>query len=105
MIKKAHKIPKSLFLLAKRSQVVSSPLFTVRFSDQTQIPRFACVVSKKITKNAVQRNLLIRRVFSIIQKMQNLRPYLYFIYPNSEAAKVNFKHLEADLLGLCARIK
>lgn len=57
-------------LMAGKSAVLHTPLFMVRHVATTPgtTSRFSVVVSKKVAKSAVLRNLLRRRLYSAIKK-------------------------------------
>ncbi len=70
--------------------------------------RVAVVVSKKVEKTAVGRNLIRRRVYEVIRKNFELIPkkydYIFVIY-NSEVMKMPFSELEKMLGELVAESK
>lgn len=70
MLKKSNRIRSSNFVsILKEGVVATSPLFFVRIkinliSKQDKL--FSVVVSKKIAKTAVKRNLIRRKVYSLL---------------------------------------
>ncbi len=69
--------------------------------------RFTCVVSKKVIKKAVSRNLFKRRFFNIIQEIYEGLPsswaVVFFLKTGGE--KLTFKDLKKELLKIFENIK
>lgn len=63
--------------------------------------RIIITVSKKISKKAVVRNRIRRRVRPILRKfIPNLKPATYFIVAKPGAEKIKGKKLENELIRL-----
>ncbi len=77
MLPRKNRVPKAFFeeILGK-SLCVHTPLFSFRFKrlNQNTESSFAVVVSKKVAKTAVERNLLKRRIKSIVQDFLKNNP-------------------------------
>lgn len=86
--------------LKKQGRSSRTRFFSVRYaaSDQPE-PRIAVVVSTKISKKAVERNKLRRRVRSIIFKHLHSVPKRTDVafYANISAKKASFAELSKDL--------
>ena len=57
----------------------------------------ACVISKKTIKRAVDRNLVKRRVFSIMESVHLLRDGAYIIYPKTISLTTTYSHLAEEI--------
>ncbi len=112
MLPRKNRIPKSLFeSVFKRTKAIQGRYFKLRFLIVKDLPtgqagnkqsQFSFITSKTVSKKAVQRNLLRRRGYSIIQKnLKNIKtPLLAFFLFNKEAVGATYKELEADIISL-----
>ena len=70
--------------------------------------RVAVVVSKKVEKSAVKRNLIRRRVYEAIrinfEYLPKNRDYIFVVF-NSDVRKMKFSELEKILGGLVQESK
>jgi ribonuclease P protein component len=68
------------------------------------LPRFAVVVSKKQYKTSASRNLLKRRVFSLIQNnllvIDKFRFGKYIIFPKAPVEGISYDVLAQDIAAL-----
>lgn len=71
MLPQKNRIPRSLFeSVLKEGSVFHSPHLYFRVvKTQSGLSKFSFVVSKKVSKSAVSRNLLRRRGYSIIRSL------------------------------------
>lgn len=95
MLSRENKIPKIQYAsLLKKSKYFSIDGNTIRFSDIKDGPRFSIIISAKVSKKAVQRNL-IRRVFYNKIKDINKKPSkkAIFIYASKDFGKMNRKQI------------
>jgi len=92
--------------IIKRKDTVGDAYFVVYKLDQPTIPhlRFAVSVPKKYG-NAVQRNLIRRRIREIVAHAELKPNYDYFIVVKPNAAPLTFDEIRADLHKLFARAK
>lgn len=66
-------------------------------------PKYAVIVSKKVSKSAVTRNRIRRRVYEWIRlnQLKLSSKHLTLIYINSESvAKMSYKNLDAELQNI-----
>lgn len=71
------------------------------FLSEHNYPRFCLSTSKKILPKAVQRNLLKRKVYSIINVIkQKIKPFDYLIIPNPGVDQLNSDQLKKQLTNL-----
>ncbi len=104
MIKKAFRLPKNeIKFLQKKGDLSHSLFFIVKEKEnQGKNSKIAVVVSKKISKKAVIRNLIRRRTyeaFRIILKEENLNPKKDFIFIAKKGIlEKDFWEIKKDLL-------
>jgi ribonuclease P protein component len=75
MLPKAHRLVKrkDFQLLAQKGKPFYSPLFTLKiFKSAVDASQFGIVISAKVSKKAVVRNKIKRRLTEVIRKMDNL---------------------------------
>jgi len=79
---------------------VNSPVFSLRFSDETAFdrPHIAVSVSKKISKSAVVRNRVRRRIYSILYPLlSKLSPRAYLFVVKSGVEKLKADALKSEI--------
>lgn len=75
--------------------------FYLRVKPLSDRVKFVTSVSKKVSKKAVTRNLIRRRVRPILREfMTRLKPAEYFIVANPGAEKIKGKSLRDELAEL-----
>lgn len=93
----------------QKSRQFSSQYFFARASklQETERNAFATVISSKISKKAVVRNLLKRRITHVIREnMNKIQPGLgIIIFPKKGAETLEFEEIKQDLLKLFKNIK
>lgn len=93
----------SLRFVLKRGETVRGQLFSIKFITNNRIQQFrvAVVVSKKVSKKAVTRNRIRRRLFEIIRSQSiNIKKPLdivIFVY-SEDVATISFKKLENQVI-------
>ena len=102
MLKKKHRLTKNSFLHnSPQSRSFFDALMTLRVTkDPTNtIPKMAVVVSKKLTKTAVRRNRIRRRLHhAATPLLPKLSPgFLYVVHPKKETETVLFSELRESL--------
>lgn len=89
-------------ILKSRNKFFSNN-FSLRFSQNNQdVSKFSIVVSAKISKKAVIRNQLRRRIFEILRlEMSNIKPgYSVMIFPKLGALLLDYQTLEQEIFYL-----
>lgn len=67
--------------------------------------RFSVVVSKKVAKTAVSRNLIKRRFYSVIEGLPAPKnPYIAIVYVKKEAVKASFAQISTELKSTLSKI-
>lgn len=70
------------------------------------MPKFACVVSKKVASKAVERNLIKRRSRAALQKhLTGTAPGSYVFYAKKDAAGASFASVEKDIKNLLSQLR
>ncbi len=107
MLKKKERLTKKefdrFFSLGKR---LHSPFFTIVYTKSDNF-HGAVVVGKKVFKNAVDRNLLRRRLYNSLYKLSradNLKG-VYIILSKPQAAKMSFFDLYQEMKTITDSIK
>ena len=102
MLPKSRRMPRELFTeLLTKSQFVNSPHFSLRFRLSSENARIGVSVSKKISKSAVVRNSIRRRVYSSVQTLTpNLPKGLFLFVAKVGAASTKGEKLASELENL-----
>lgn len=110
MLSRSKKINTQLFKeVLNKGKIYNFPYFSIKVSnllvDDPQ-SKFTCVISKKVIKKAVQRNLFKRRFFSIVQKkykeLSGNRAVIFFLKKGGE--QLSFDDLEKEILSIFKKI-
>lgn len=109
MLPKKNRITKDkeFASIFKRHKQVRNDLFIIRFKkNEFDYPRFAIIISNKVSKKATERNKLKRRISSILfdnlSKFKQNNDILITVLNNS--LRVEFTVLENNLLSLLSKI-
>jgi ribonuclease P protein component len=104
MLNRAMRIPKKLFPLLRKNKVYEGEFFSIRvtFSKNEDSPsKGVCIVSKKISKFAVNRNKTKRRVYSIMYSRLAISKNVSLqIFPKKQSQKTSYKKLQDDLIQI-----
>lgn len=95
----------SLRSVYSRGQTVRTPLLSLKYAlrDPTRPYRVAVVVSRKVSKSAVVRNRIRRRVYEVVRRQEKQLPGgidLVFTAFGDELASWEAKRLETAVSGL-----
>jgi len=98
MVPKVRRIPRELFKqLIESRKYNNSKHFLLRIASSERA-RIAVTVSKKVSKKAVIRNRIRRRVYSVFKKLiLVLKPNLYLVVAKIGSEKIKGKDLENEL--------
>jgi ribonuclease P protein component len=107
MIGSAHRFHgrSSLRFVYQRGQMVRGPLVSLRYvkNDRQKRYRMAVVVSRKVSKSAVRRNRIRRRLYEVVRKKagQIGGPYdMVFAAYGEEVADLSPAELQQQVLSL-----
>lgn len=70
--------------------------------------KFACVISKKTLKNAVDRNKAKRRVFEVLyefMKENRIEKYFYVLYPKKTIHTVSYTDIKKEIYKAFATLQ
>ena len=108
MLKSSNRIKQTEFQsLFKSGRSTQNPLFTLIFGHKTPEittigPKCTVVVSKNVSKKAVERNKIRRRFYSILKKyeksLQNKGFYIFLV--KKPAQKSTFQDIEQALTSI-----
>ncbi len=105
--KKQRLTKKNLAYLFRKGKTVGNTHLNIRFMKNTRLfSRFSITVSTKISKKAVERNLIRRRVYEIIRLNLGTLPQKYDIalITKPSILKLNFANLKKTTLHLLKTI-
>lgn len=108
MLPKQRRISKEFFeKIIKEGKNINSEHIYLRFTKNIgKDSLFSFIISGKIAKKAVDRNLFKRRGRYIIQKnLNNIKAgYLYTFFAKKGVVELSFKVLEQEILFLLSKI-
>ncbi|MBU6430852.1 MAG: ribonuclease P protein component [Patescibacteria group bacterium] len=109
MLKKKNRVDKSLFKDVVRKGVgyYSQNIFLKIVKNSPVKPKFSVSAPKKEIKTAVKRNLLKRRIFSILHKVlpKTKPPFICVIFAKKEALNLPYSKLEDEIVFLLKKAK
>lgn len=102
MLSQKNRISKKAFpKILREGYSVHSPFFRMVYVQNTEDfnTRIAVIVSKKVAKQAVQRNLIRRRIYSAQRNfLQSIKkPYLIAFFVKKEAFDASFIELQTEI--------
>lgn len=106
MLSKNKRIPRKLFQVASQGKSFHAEIGTLRVKksekDSSLPSKFSFVVSKKVEKSAVGRNLLRRQGYSVISEVEkSLRPgFLCIFFLKKEATSGRYNGLRDGIHAL-----
>ncbi|MEK7538715.1 MAG: ribonuclease P protein component [Patescibacteria group bacterium] len=100
MLSKKNRISRKDFPASNvRGFRVFSPLFSLVVYTKSEGVHIAVVTSKKISKSAVVRNTLRRRLYALLEpQIKNLRSATVVVYPKQEALSSSPTVLRTELI-------
>lgn len=96
MLPKSKRLTRDDFSKIKKRTTIRANYFDVTISpgDAT---RFACVITKKRIKLAVDRNKIKRRIHNSLSDVKLKSPHLVIIYPKQNALNTSFETLNNEI--------
>jgi ribonuclease P protein component len=103
MLPKKKRLNKSSFnIVIDEGKPFHSTIATLRLKETTENSQFSISIPKKVSKSAVVRNKMKRKVFSIIKELypdlQKKVMGIIIMKPNSD--KLDFETLEKEIINL-----
>ena len=104
-MKQPHRLSSADFRKFRPARRVNSDFFTLSIARDSAGPKWACVVSKKVSVKAPIRNLVKRRTRSILHSsLRALHEPLALVFQAKRGAQVaTFAQLKSDLERLLGR--
>jgi len=88
----------------KKGHRIVAPFFSFIFLTSIDRMAFAVTVTKKVAKNAVDRNKIRRRVYEALSKIKNYQAIVHAVFlPKKEARNISFDVLEKEIKNILIR--
>jgi ribonuclease P protein component len=99
MLPKSKKLNKDDFKNNKLKVFFRGDICDVAFLQvyTSEVSKYACVISKKTINKAVNRNLIKRRFFSIINGENRTSSLSFVIYPKKQSLTAPYSHLKKEI--------
>ncbi len=107
MLSKQNRLERKDFAnLLTSKRFLNSQNFSLRFGPGSERPRVAVSVSKKVSKLAVDRNTLRRRVYSVVRdSIVAIEPNQYLFVARPSAKLLKGEGLKTEILSLLNQFK
>lgn len=96
MLPKTRRLTKEDFTTSRPKTFFRGEFFDIAYLS-LPTKKFACVISKKTLKNAVDRNKVKRRIMNIISKIEITSAYSFIIYPKKISLDVTYQQLYKEI--------
>lgn len=105
MLPKKQRVPKDLFPSHKTlKQSVSGPFFSISYTKTESPARISCVVSKKVSNSAVERNSVRRRVYEVVQPLISAKSVgIVIVYAKKPVVTAKFTVIADELASLLSK--
>lgn len=103
MLPQAERLTKNDFI-GLRPRIISRGSFVDIAVSPASYSRFACVITKKRVKRAVDRNRIKRKIYHIIRDVKPRTPYLVIVYPKITTLQANRKAIEEEIRSTFATL-
>ncbi len=106
MLPKSQKVARSEFPKDFRDgkRYSSANMSMLVFKLRQDLPnKYACIISSKVSKKAVSRNKIRRRLYSVL-KTYNKKGFLCLFFIKKGSSKVTFKEIKNETSGLLKNI-
>ena len=99
MLPRRNRVRSGEFKELMGGKTLSTPYFLLKYKAilETSPTKYAVVVSSKISKRAVERNKIRRRLYSILSKNFPSKGLVGAFFVKKEALKATFKELEKEV--------
>jgi ribonuclease P protein component len=97
MLPKLKRVTTKDFKGIKTHLVYRGSFFDLSVAPSPLSTKFACIVSKKRIKRAVDRNKARRKIYTLLQEIKTKSPLLVFIYPTKNILTAPFPELQAEI--------
>ncbi len=99
MLPKSKRARRDDFNELKKKNTVRGVFVDIMYSPSKEI-RFACVISKKKIKLAVDRNRVRRKIYSALEKIKLNKPHIVIIYPKQVALTSPHKKIVTEIQSI-----
>lgn len=96
MLPKASRITSSEFKGLKARLTYRGALFDVSAAP-AEVTKFACVISKKRIKRAVDRNKAKRKVYTLLHNVHTSSPFFIVVYPTKNILQASHETIKAEI--------
>lgn len=96
MLTKASRLKAYEFKGVKTRLVYRGAFFDLAAAQAPSL-KFACVISRKRIKRAVDRNKAKRRIYACLEGVQTKSPFFVFIYPTKQILQASHKALQEEI--------
>src|SRR3989344_3609734 len=97
MLSRRRRLPRPLFSdTADRGRIIHTDFATLRALGAKE-SRFSVVVGKKVASRAHKRNLIRRRIYSIIESFYISRPVRAIVFTKKKAAESTFRDMKEEV--------
>jgi ribonuclease P protein component len=96
MLPKSKRITAQDFKGKKTRLAYRGAFFDISVSP-AESTKFACIISKKRIKKAVDRNSVKRKIYTSLGGISTKQPFFAFIYPTKNALHVSYKEIEEEI--------
>lgn len=97
MLPKSERLTKQDFAKARLRTVFRGTYADIAVAP-AETSRFACVISKKRIKRAVDRNKAKRKIYHMLRTIKPATPHLVVVYPKQNILSGNRALIEEELL-------
>jgi len=88
----------------KKGRRIGSPFFSLVFFTPVDRMAFAVTVTKKVAKNATDRNKIRRRVYEVLSKIKNYQTIAHAVLlPKKETMQIPFDVLSKEIKNILIR--
>lgn len=103
MLPKSKRLTRDDFSNVQKRMVFRGNYFDIAVSP-SDTPRFACIISKKRIKLAVDRNAVRRKTYHVLQGISMTIPHLVIFYPKQNAHNASYKALSEEIRKVFATL-
>jgi ribonuclease P protein component len=97
MLPKKDRLTKNDFVGLRPRIVFRGNFVDIATAPNTTYPRFSCVIAKKRTKRAVDRNTIKRKIYHIIRDVKPKHSLFVIIYPKNTVLSGNYSHIKDEI--------
>lgn len=104
MLQKSKRLTKEDFTGSRPKVFFRGELFDIAYISSVSL-KFACVISKKTLKRAVDRNLVKRRFMECLHNVSPVKPYYFILYPKKITLSTPYQQLHEEIIKAFATLR